>query len=223
MDFTPYFKQYEALVASAEKAFEQVRGMHPEAVTCGGGCADCCHALFDITFVEAMYINAKFNETFSGADKHEILELANRADRKTYQIKREAMKAQKAGASDVEILGRMAEERVRCPLLGREDLCVMYDARPITCRLYGIPTSTAGISHTCGKSKFEEGTPYPTVNMDVLFEKLGKISRDMVAAMESKYTNMGEMLVPLSMALLTDYNEEYLGLAVEDGAREEAP
>lgn len=212
MDFSPFFKQYEVLVASAEKAFSQVRGQFPEAVCCTAGCSDCCYALFDLSLVEAIYIQKRFSEKFEGRERDAILEKANRADRKTYQIKRDAAKAKKDGASEVEILGRMAMERVRCPLLDEKDSCLLYEARPTTCRLYGIPTSSNGVSHTCGLSNFEAGRAYPTVNMDVLHEKLYDISKAMVDAMKTPYNRMAEMLVPLSMALLTDFTDDYLGI-----------
>lgn len=213
MDFSPFFKQYEVLVASAEKAFSQVRGQFPEAVTCAPGCSDCCHALFDLSLVEAIYIQKQFSEKFEGRERDAILERANRADRKIYQIKRDASKARKEGISEVEILGRMAMERVPCPLLDENNACLLYGARPITCRLYGIPTSSSGVSHTCGLSLFEPGRAYPTVNMDVLHEKLYDLSKAMTDAMKTQYTRMAEMLVPLSMALLTDYTDDYLGIA----------
>ncbi|MDY0163823.1 YkgJ family cysteine cluster protein [Desulfobotulus sp.] len=224
MDFTQFFKQYEVLVASAEKAFNRVRELHPEAVRCATRCSDCCHALFDLSLVEALYINQKFSETFSGAKKHAILERANRADRKIYRIKKDAVKARDEGVSEVEILGRMSMERVPCPLLGEDDTCELYAFRPITCRLYGIPTSSNGVSHTCGMSGFEQGKPYPTVNMDALHEKLYQVSKDMVDAMKTRYTRMAEMLVPLSMALLTDYDDTYLGITPEkpEGKEENA-
>ncbi|TYT75263.1 YkgJ family cysteine cluster protein [Desulfobotulus mexicanus] len=224
MDFSPFFKQYEVLVDSAEKAFHRVREMHPEAVRCTTRCADCCHALFDISLVEAIYIKQQFDARFSGAEKHSIMERANRADRKIYRIKKDAAKARNEGVSEVELLGRMSMERVRCPFLGDDDTCQLYDCRPITCRLYGVPTSSNGISHSCGKSGFEQGKPYPTVNMDTLHEKLYQVSKEMVEAMGTRYTRMAEMLVPLSMALLTDYNEEYLGITPEaTETKEETP
>jgi hypothetical protein len=73
-------------------------------------------------------------------------------------------------------------------------------------------------------SGFEQGKPYPTVNMDALHEKLYQVSKDMVDAMKTRYTRMAEMLVPLSMALLTDYDDTYLGITPEkpEGKEENA-
>ena len=116
----------------------------------------------------------------------------------------------------------MAEYRVPCPLLNDSNLCDLYDDRPITCRLYGVPTAIGGQGHTCGLSAFEPGKTYPTVNLDAIQNRLFEISNDLVAALGSRHVKMGEMVVPLSMALLTIYSEDYLGVgkavASEEGA-----
>jgi len=109
----------------------------------------------------------------------------------------------------------LAEERVRCPLLGAKNRCHLYAFRPITCRLYGIPTSIQGSGHTCGLSGFIEGNAYPTVNLDVIHRKLFEISAALIQATKSRHIKMADMLVPLSMALLTVYDDEYLGISTK--------
>ena len=52
IDFTPYFEQYKAAAKMADDVFERVKKEHPNGVTCEIKCADCCHALFDLTLVE---------------------------------------------------------------------------------------------------------------------------------------------------------------------------
>lgn len=220
IDFTPFFKKYEELLVKVNTAFEQVKQQHPECVTCQIGCADCCHALFDLTLIEALYINHHFNKKFEGQERnrligHLIKDRANQADRSVYKIKRKAYKDFESGKSEDDILAEMAQERVRCPLLNEQDNCDLYEYRPITCRLYGIPTAIGGKGHTCGKSGFVEGTPYPTVHLDMIHSRLYEISDDLVKGIGSNYLKMGDMLVPLSMALLTVYDEQYLGTAEE--------
>ena len=216
IDYTPFFKEYKKIVDAADQAFARIESEYPDCVKCHTRCADCCHALFDLTLIEAMYINHRFNEIFEGEKKVAIVEKANRADRKIYMIKRKAFKDKAAGKNEVEILMEIAAERVRCPLLDDNDMCEIYDDRPITCRLYGMPTSTGGISHTCGKSGFSEGTPYPTANLDVIQRKLYEISVEFVAHIKTRHLKMADLLVPLSMAILTEYDETYLGLVDEN-------
>jgi Fe-S-cluster containining protein len=213
IDFGPFFKRYEVLAKKASQVFEKVTQLHPDCVKCALQCSDCCHALFDLTLIEALYINHHFHEAIKGSRKAALLELASKADRQVYRIKKNAYKAQEAGQEENQILEGLAAERVRCPLLNGENQCELYDFRPITCRLYGIPTSIGGESYTCGKSDFKPGQPYPTVHLDKIQGQLFELSHDLVDTIRSRYTKMGELLVPLSMALLTDYNEEYLGLA----------
>lgn len=215
IDVDSFFKQYENIVQAADQAFEQVRAAHPEAVRCEIKCADCCHALFDLTLVEAMYINRRYQEGFTPEQKEALIEKANRADRATYKVKRLAQKALEAGTPEAEILSEVAAQRIRCPLLNEQERCSLYAYRPITCRLYGIPTAIAGEAHTCGRSDFLPGKPYPTVNLDAINNRLYGLSSDLIAAIGSRHINMADMLVPLSMALLTVYDEEYLGVSGE--------
>ena len=216
INFRPFFEKYKALSAIADELFAKTKEEFPECIKCEIKCADCCHALFDLTLIEAMYINHRFNEMFEGKKKEAIIEKANRADRKTYMIKRKAFKDKEAGKNEVEILMEIAAERVRCPLLNENDVCEIYEERPITCRLYGMPTSTGGISHTCGKSGFSEGKPYPTVNLDIVQGKLYEISAEFVAHIKTRHLKMADMLVPLSMAIITEYDEKHLGLVDEN-------
>ena len=216
IDFTPFFKKYEAIRDMADEAFARLQKEFPDCVKCKVKCADCCHALFDLTLIEAIYLNHRSNQAFKGEKKDTLLERSNRADRKIHMIKKQAFNDQKAGKNDVEILMNLARERVRCALLNDEDMCDLYDYRPITCRLYGIPTSVEGISHTCGQSGFAAGQKYPTVNLDIIQKKLYEISAEFVGQIKTKYIKMAEMLMPVSMAILTDYDEDYLGLKNPD-------
>jgi Fe-S-cluster containining protein len=215
-DFTPYFKKYEALVAAADEVFDRVRKAHADCVKCEEKCADCCFALFDLTLIEALYINHKFSEKFKGTDKAELLEKANRADRRIFKIKRNAFKDMQAGKNEGEILAALAFERVRCPLLNEQELCDLYEYRPMTCRFYGIPTAIGGAGHTCGKSGFEMGKQYPTVNLDIILSQLQQLSAEVVKDIESKHLKLVDLLVPLSMAISTDYDDNYFGIGAEE-------
>jgi Fe-S-cluster containining protein len=214
-DFRPYFEKYEELVSKADSAFERVKQAYSQCVKCEEKCADCCFALFDLTLIEALYINHKFKEKIKGSAKAKLLEKANKADRTVHKLKRKAYRDLQAGKSEDEILADLARERVRCPLLNENELCDLYENRPLTCRFYGIPTAIGGKGHTCGKSGFEEGERYPTVNLDAVNSQLQQISAELVRDLKSKYVKLSDMLVPLSMALLTVYDDEYLGTAEE--------
>jgi Fe-S-cluster containining protein len=212
LDLKKHFIQYEALVQVVDGIFDRVKQEFPKEVFCREKCSDCCYAIFDMPLIEALYLKSRFLETFSGKDKNELLEIADKTDRALVKLKRDAYKKVKDGADQLEIVGRMSQERVRCPLLGKNDLCVMYEFRPITCRIYGIPTSTAGKSHICGRTNFIQGAAYPTLNMDKIYTQLQLLSAQLIKDIGSNNIKMHEMLIPVSMALITDFNEDYLGV-----------
>jgi Fe-S-cluster containining protein len=114
--------------------------------------------------------------------------------------------------SQEEVLHQLAEERVPCPLLNDEKLCDLYVGRPITCRVYGIPTSIGGKPHICGESGFKEGIAYPTVNLDNMNKRLIALSKDLLREVGAHNPTMHMRLVPVSAALMTSYDEEYFGI-----------
>ena len=215
VDLTSYFKKYEALVAQADGAFDRVKNAHADCVKCEEKCADCCFALFDLTLIEALYIHHKFNEKYQGSEKAELLEKSNRADRRIYKIKRKAYNELQAGKNEGELLAAMALERVRCPLLNEKELCDLYEYRPITCRFYGVPTAIGGAGHTCGKSGFKQGQKYPTVNLDAVHSQLQQISAELLRDIQSKNIKLADLLVPLSSAVILDFDDVFLGIAEE--------
>lgn len=215
-DFGTFFERYEALAREVDQVVERVGAEHGQCIACAPGCSDCCHALFDLTLVEAMYLNAKFNECYSGQRRSDLLTRADEADRKAYRIKREAFRMSRDGARTSEILEYMAKARVRCPLLDDDDRCALYAHRPLTCRLYGIPTAIRGQAHTCAKCGFTPGVQYPTVKVELLQDRLLRLSHELTAGLRTRYARLAETLVPVSMALMNRYDAEYLGLMSDE-------
>ena len=121
-ELTPVFTAYEALVAEADAVFARVGEMHPDCVTCKPGCSDCCHAMFDLSLVEAMYLNARFIEKYDfGPERSRILENAGSVDRKLTRMKRDYFRELRdaKGSEDAmeHIMEEAAKARIRCPLL----------------------------------------------------------------------------------------------------------
>ena len=213
MDFSNTFKKYETLVSEVDKIFKSVQDAYSDFVCCEIRCADCCHAVFDITLIEAVYLNHQFTKLLPRKVRRPIGARAEKADRKYYQIKRKLQKMYVDDEKSPEdILAQLALERVRCPLLNDDDLCDLYDKRPITCRVYGIPTAIGGKARICEKSKFEDKAAYPTVNLDKMNDRLFALSRELLRDVGSKHPKRYMSLVPPSAALMMTYDEEYFGI-----------
>lgn len=211
-DFSKYFEQYEAVVAEVDNLFGYFSKEFPDRVRCDKGCCDCCYALFDLSLVEALYLNHHFGKLFSGLERTKVLENSDAADRQIFKLKRKLFKAAQSGVEASEVMEEVARARVRCPLLGEDDLCMLYDKRPLTCRLYGVPTAIAGKGHTCQKSGFVAGEKYPTVHMDALHDRLLGISQELADDLKSSYKKIGDMLMPVSTALMNEFDEEFMGI-----------
>lgn len=208
----PVFQAYERLAAQTDALFEKVASQYPQCVKCAPGCDDCCHALFDLSLVEAMHVNIAFGKKFGhGQERSRILEEASRTDRALTKFKRELYRKEKEGAGADVILDKASAMRMPCPLLDKEHRCALYDSRPITCRLYGIPLDIGGKSHVCGLSSFEKGHDYPAVRVARIQETLERLSREIGSVIGSRY-EFGDLYIPLSMALLTKFDDAWLGI-----------
>jgi Fe-S-cluster containining protein len=210
LDFSKTFARYEALVDEVDKIFIAMQNAHEDCVRCKIHCSDCCHAVFDVTLIESAYINYHFNASLTRKQRRPILKRAEGADRQYYQVKQKLQRMYiHQGKSPEDVLSRLAEERVPCPLLNDENVCDLYDRRPITCRVYGIPTSIGGVPHICREAGFKEGTAYPTVNLDNMNDRLFRFSEELLQEIGSTRSRIHMGLVPVSAALMTTYDEEY--------------
>lgn len=219
-DLSPFFAAYEVLAAEADAVFSRVAQQYPDCVACQTGCDDCCHALFDLSLIEALYLNQRFVRAFDfGPERSRILFLAAETDRHITRVKKSYFKTLRQVDDENAVQGAVADvmtqaarERAPCPLLTSEKTCVLYDYRPITCRLYGIPSAIGGKGHVCGLSRFDKGRNYPTVFLEKIQDRLDALSLDLQKGIGSRYTELHKVYVPLSMALLTSYDNTYLGV-----------
>lgn len=213
LDFAKTFEKFENLVGEIEKGILKIKEAFPQEVGCQKQCSDCCFAVFDLSLIESVYLNYRFFQEKNKEEQEAILEKANTADRQAYRIKRNMNKMLTQGnQTEEEVLSLLSRERIECPLLNQNSLCDLYEFRPITCRVYGVPTAIHGAGHTCGKSGFREGIAYPTINMDLINNRLLALSQDLLNEIQVKGSPLEQRWVPLSTSLLTDYDEAYFGL-----------
>ena len=212
-DLTSFFVRYEQHAREADALFERIRAEYPDLVVCREQCSGCCYALFDLSLIEALYLNAEFQKRIPfGSERAAILDRADKADRQAVRIKRRVFKDSKGGKDSNAILAEVASENVRCPLLDKDERCILYEVRPITCRLYGVPTAIGGKSHTCGKTGFVQGGKYPTVALDKMQHRLFALSAELSVFIGTAYSDLPSTYVPVSSALLTEYDAAYLGV-----------
>ena len=170
---------------------------HGAEVKCGIHCSDCCHAIFGLFIIEAAYLNYHFNKL----------------DRK---IRREV--GSQGGKFDQELQAKaesgepIEKARIRCPLLNEKQECQMYKHRPITCRVYGMPTMIKGKGHVCFKSGFKNNESYPVFDFDGMYRELFELSVKYLGELQHAKEEDAALLLSVSKALQSPVEEILKGI-----------
>jgi Fe-S-cluster containining protein len=133
-------ERYGKLLARVDDWFSICISRFPDEISCGRGCAACCRGLFDITLLDALLLRRGFDK-FPEAVR---LDLLSRAEKRLSKIRESwpefAPPFILNNRPEKEQVVVMSEEdETPCVLLGVDGLCLLYDYRPLTCRLHGLP------------------------------------------------------------------------------------
>lgn len=194
------FNEYEALMTKADVAFNRVQEDHGSCVKCQIQCSDCCHSVFGLFLIEAAYLHTHFHKMLDVPRRQEAMARGEQAGRELAEM---LERVQKFNASPELQAQAMAKERVRCPLLDEEQKCVLYPFRPITCRVYGIPTAMGGKVHACYKAGFEKGQAYPAFNLDAVYQELYRLSVELLQLAGRENKDRASLLLSVPKVLNT--------------------
>lgn len=140
----PVALRYRETLERLDRWFADTAQRHPGVIPCRAGCSACCHGPFDISAADTLLLR-------------EGIESLSPADRESVSVKGEALLAQiRKQAPEwkppYDIAG-LGEERfdgiveslaeVPCPMLDERGSCMVYQYRPLVCRLIGLPMMTA--------------------------------------------------------------------------------
>ncbi len=202
-----YFEEYLDLADRADQAFAQVKGQYPDLVVCKQGCNDCCFAIFEMNPVEAVYLARMFSTGLLRKQKREIARKARKIAVKLDELRRKLNAIENESGAQARMIA-LSKERLECPLHS-EGACVLYERRPITCRTYGIPRSIQGKGATCGRSGFKPGISYPTLNMDVLDQRLRELSGALIKDLTKVDPGSRRILIPVTDAVTCELDDRY--------------
>lgn len=191
------FDRYQALAAAADTAFRRFQSDYGDRVLCKPGCRDCCHAVFGLFLIEATWIQIHF-EGLPRKDRRQAL---LRGEKSRKAIEKLQTRILPIAGDPVQSNRLMAEERIRCPMLLDTGLCAIYPWRPITCRVYGIPTVIQGRIRACPKSGFRADEPCPAFSLDAVFRELYALSRALLERLKYGDPLKADLLISLPAAL----------------------
>ena len=132
--------KYSDLLAEVDAWFTRCHMAFPREIACHAGCSACCRGLFDITLLDAFLLKRGFDRLNEETRQKVLKRVAQR-------LAGFQMAWPEFGAPFV-INYRPEEEweelmpeddETPCVLLGDDGCCLVYDYRPMTCRLNGIP------------------------------------------------------------------------------------
>jgi Fe-S-cluster containining protein len=132
--------RYGELLYEVDSWFQSCSERYPALIDCRSGCSGCCRGLFDITLLDAGYLRRGFDALHDelktaiitkASERLELLSSINPAFVEPWLLN---------GISEDDWDALMPEEdETPCLLLSESGGCLIYEHRPMTCRLNGIP------------------------------------------------------------------------------------
>jgi Fe-S-cluster containining protein len=131
---------YGALLREVDVWFQRCLEQHPDLIACHNGCSECCRGLFDITLLDALFLKRGF-DALPEAQKNGLVQAATGRLGQLSHLNPafvEPWLLNSIPESDWDVL-MPEEDETPCLLLSETGGCLVYDFRPMTCRLNGIP------------------------------------------------------------------------------------
>jgi len=144
--------RYESLLGEVDGWFQACLSQYPEMITCHQGCSAYCRGLFDITLLDALCLKRGMDRlpvpTQQAVQLQAVARLVELSARWP-----EYSRPWTLNHIPEEVWDEMMPEddEIPCPLLSTGGVCLVYDQRPMTCRLNGIP-----LVDTSGEVLFDE-------------------------------------------------------------------
>jgi len=197
------FRSYELLVDKAEAAFQGMQKDHSSCIKCEPHCSDCCHAIFGLFLIEAGYLKEHFDE-LTNEEKRAALLRCEEAEKSLERLQ----KMLQAHEGDPQMQAYiMSRERIPCPLLNENQDCILYPYRPITCRVYGIPTKVQGKARVCWKAEFKKDERYSVFDLDGVYRDLYFLSTELLKSAGKDDPEKASLLFSVSKAITTSLED----------------
>lgn len=219
-DIIEILVRYRELLNEVDTWFARCSLVAGEQISCQRGCSACCRGLFDITLLDACLLQDGFKR-LSPAIKRSV---RTSARQKILEVQQHwsdfsAPWLMNSYPEEEWDLVMPEEDETPCPLLGTDGLCQVYDSRPMTCRLNGIP-----LVDTSGEILFDEWCSLNFTSLNPLqihelrfhfndvFTQEQLLFREFTRRLLGKAFNELDTLIPA--AVLIDFDRFTLPLAL---------
>ncbi len=217
---------YRALLHEVDDWFQRCCLAVGEQIACHRGCSDCCRGLFDITLLDAYLVHDGF-ERLPASVRKRVGQVAHRRVEAIQQTWPVFVQPYLLNRYPEEVWDEIMpdDDETPCPLLGDDGLCMIYDSRPMTCRLHGIP-----MVDVSGEILFDEwcthnflssdplGMPALRAPFNDIFTQEQLLFREFTRRLTGQPYNELDTLIPA--AILLDFDHLVLPeLSCDDGMR----
>jgi Fe-S-cluster containining protein len=207
MKLQEHIRRYMELVSRVDRLFKSVEQRHSELLNCRPGCDDCCSVFFQLTLIEAFFVSGTFRQMLGPSAQARALARAEQSAALFQQAT--AILAGMKDADKEELSETAAKLRIPCPLL-EDHGCALYEHRPVTCRLYGVPQKIGGRVVSCPHNAFQAKGQYVTVDVNELQQMLLAYSRQFLEDLIGRDPTVPlDPLFSMPQALRTSFDREF--------------
>ena len=193
VDLTPFFLDYEAILDQIDDSHARASMQNRALLRCGMETDVCCFRPLHLELIEAAYLSNQMNKTLDREERKAAIERAVAAGNARRGIGRQ---------------DGVGSKRVRCPL-NMERKCILFDARPTSCRLYVPERRTKGdvdlTVGTAGAAKMVE----LGLDVDEIHRLLVTISRHILLALSSSFPPEKKLTFSLEDTISGKYVQQY--------------
>ena len=210
--------RYGSLLREVDGWFKRCLDRYPGQIECRNGCSECCRGLFDITLLDALYLKRGFDDL----PESQKVALARFALRRLDDLSIlnsafvEPWLLNSIPESDWDLL-MPEDDETPCLLLSDGEGCLLYEFRPMTCRLNGIP-----LIDVSGEELFDEWCTLnftkedPRCFMELRFEFTELFSRELllfqklIHHLTGTIRNEVDLFIPA--AVVIDFNKIFAAI-----------
>jgi len=183
IDLKPFFQDYEILLEQVDNVFRKAAAENNSLLRCGLETEGCCFRWVDLRLVEAAYLSHKMNKTLKTEERKAAIERATGVTKRVQEFSRR-LEQKGWPREEKELYLLYAQEKIKCPL-NLETKCILYEARPIGCRIYGLDTLPGGKREIFGDLAHSSKLSRPEGDLDEVYQALQRLSRNVLHALTS--------------------------------------